>query len=154
MPEDKVLTTRPQWDEYFLKMAELAATRSTCMRRKVGCVLVRDRQVLSTGYNGAPTGCSHCDATGCLRQQLNVPSGQRHELCRGSHAEMNAIAQAAKAGIRLEGCTCYCTLKPCSMCTKLLINAGCRKIVVIDPGYNDELTDNLIREAGIELLVK
>ena len=140
MPEDKVLTTRPQWDEYFLKMAELAATRSTCMRRKVGCVLVRDRQVLSTGYNGAPTGCSHCDATGCLRQQLNVPSGQRHELCRGSHAEMNAIAQAAKAGIRLEGCTCYCTLKPCSICTKLLINAG--------------LTDNLIREAGIEFLVK
>lgn len=141
--------TRPDWDDYFLNMAQLASTRSTCLRRKVGCVLVKDKHILSTGYNGSPAGCRHCDEVGCIRQELHVPSGQRHELCRGSHAEMNAIAQAAKNGVNIEGSTCYCTLKPCSICTRLLINAGCKEIIVLDSGYNDDLTDELIKESKI-----
>ncbi|MFW5996270.1 MAG: deoxycytidylate deaminase, partial [Halanaerobiaceae bacterium] len=115
---------RPGWDEYFMRMAELAAERSTCLRRQVGAVLVKDRRILATGYNGAPKGLAHCEKTGCLRQEKSVPSGQRHEICRGVHAEQNLIAQAAVHGVKSEGGIVYCTTQPCVICAKLLINSG------------------------------
>ena len=115
---------RPSWDEYFFQIASQVATRSTCMRRQVGAVLVKDKQILSTGYNGAPRDISHCIDVGCLRDELNVPSGERHELCRALHAEQNAIAQAALHGVKIEGSTLYCTHQPCSLCAKMIINAG------------------------------
>lgn len=140
--------TRPEWTPYFLAMACIASARSTCLRRTVGAVLVLGNQVLSTGYNGSPAGTRHCSETGCLREQLRVPSGKMHEICRGSHAEMNAIAQAARHGLSVDGCTLYCTHEPCSICTKLLINAGCRRMVFMDP-YPDELSRTLREEAGV-----
>ena len=106
---------RPGWDDYFMEMTKLTATRSSCLRRHVGAVLVKDTRVIATGYNGAPAGVTHCEVTGCLRQKLNVPSGERHELCRGLHAEQNAIIQAALYGVSTEGATLYCTTKPCSI---------------------------------------
>lgn len=143
---------RPDWDAYFMAMACVAATRSSCLRRGVGAVIVRGNRVLATGYNGAPASCRHCGETGCLRQQLGVPSGERHEICRGSHAEMNALAQAAASGTEVRGCVVYCTHEPCSLCTKLLINAGCSKIVYAHP-YPDELARELRAEAGLEAVV-
>ncbi|MDO4988343.1 MAG: cytidine/deoxycytidylate deaminase family protein [Synergistes sp.] len=143
------METRPDWDTYFLLIAKAAATRSTCMRRKVGAVLVRDRQILSTGYNGAPRGVEHCSAVGCLRERLGIKSGERHEICRGSHAELNAIAQAAAAGTSTAHSWIYCTHEPCAYCTKALINAGCEKIFYIFE-YPDELARKLRKEAGIE----
>lgn len=140
--------TRPDWDEYFLAMALMASTRSTCLRRQVGAVIVAGNRVLATGYNGSPAGTPHCAETGCLRQKLGIPSGERHEICRGSHAEMNAIAQAAAAGIAIRGCTVYCTHEPCSMCSKLLINAGCERVVYLG-SYPDELSRALRSEAGL-----
>ncbi len=138
---------RPSWDQYFLKIALLVATRSTCLRRAVGAVLVRDRHLLATGYNGAPTGLKHCEELGgCLREQLGIPSGERHEICRGTHAEQNAIAQAARFGISTDGATIYVTNHPCSICTKILINAGIRRIVYAE-GYPDELAVKLLAEA-------
>src|SRR6056297_1300495 len=142
---------RPNWDEYFMEMAELAAKRSTCLRRKVGAVLVKDKRVLSTGYNGAPKGLKHCEETGCLREQKNVPSGQRHEICRGVHAEQNLVAQAALHGVKTEGSTVYCTHQPCIICTKILINAGVKKIYFKNP-YSDEFAARLLKESEIELL--
>jgi len=142
---------RPDWDNYFLMIAQVVASRSTCIRRRVGAVLVRDMQILSTGYNGAPKGISHCDETGCLREELGIPSGERHEICRGSHAEINAIAQAAAAGVATQGCWLYCTHEPCVYCTKALINAGCERIVYIH-GYPDALAREIITESGIEIL--
>ncbi|ACZ19791.1 deoxycytidylate deaminase [Thermanaerovibrio acidaminovorans] len=139
---------RPSWDVYFLKIAEQVATRSTCLRRAVGAVLVRDQYIVSTGYNGAPRGTTHCLDLGCLREQLGVPSGQRHEICRGSHGEINAICQAAAMGVSTAGCTLYCTHEPCSFCTKALIGAGIREVVFIHP-YPDDLARALRREAGI-----
>jgi dCMP deaminase len=129
-------------------MALLASTRSTCVRRRVGAVIVRDNRVLATGYNGAPAGALHCTDIGCLRQQLGIPSGERHEVCRGSHAEMNAIAQAASAGTPIRSCAIYTTTEPCSMCAKLLINAGCARIVYMYP-YPDDLSRTLLGETGI-----
>src|SRR6056297_3244894 len=120
---------RPGWDEYFLQIAHLVSSRSTCMRRQVGAVLVHQKHVLATGYNGVPSGITHCDQTGCLREQLQVPSGERHELCRGLHAEQNAIIQAAKHGVNIAGSTLYCTDSPCIVSTKMLINAGISQIV-------------------------
>ena len=139
---------RPSWDEYFMEMAELARQRTTCVRRGVGAVIVKENRVLATGYNGTPTGISHCEEVGCLRQKLNVPSGQKHELCRGLHAEQNAIIQAARMGVNIDGSTLYCTTKPCAICSKMLINAGIKRIVIAE-SYPDELGDAMIKEAGI-----
>ena len=124
---------RPSWDEYFMKMANDVATRTTCLRRGVGAVIVKDRRILATGYNGVPTGLTHCSETGCLREQLGVPSGQRHEICRGLHAEQNAI---------------YVNTQPCVVCAKMLINAGITEIVYQNP-YPDELSQELLAESGI-----
>lgn len=144
-------TDRPDWDTYFLLIAKVVATRSTCLRRKVGAVLVRDKQILSTGYNGAPKNVSHCDKVGCLREKMGIPSGERHEFCRGSHAEINAIAQAAAAGVATQGCWVYCTHEPCVYCTKALINAGCERIAYIYP-YPDDLARSIIKESGVEII--
>ncbi len=146
--EDK----RPSWDEYFMGMAKLTAQRSTCLRRQVGAVIVKDRHIIATGYNGAPRGLAHCGQLGgCLREQLKVPSGQRHELCRALHAEQNAIIQAATLGQSIEGASIYITHQPCSICSKMIINAGISRIVV-DQGYPDELATNLLEEAGIKVV--
>ncbi len=141
---------RPSWDEYFMKMAHLIATRSTCLRRSVGAVLVRDKHVIATGYNGAPKDIRHCKT--CLREEMNVPSGQRHELCRGLHAEQNAIIQAAVFGISTKGSVLYCTTQPCIICTKMLINAGITKIYITE-SYPDKLAEEFIIESGIEMIV-
>jgi dCMP deaminase len=139
---------RPTWDEYYLKIACEVAQRATCLRRKVGAVLVRDKRLLTTGYNGAPRGVAHCEELGCMRDKLGIPSGQRHELCRGLHAEMNALVQAAIHGVSVDGSTLYCTNSPCSLCAKMLINSGVTRIVVFE-GYPDELAAQLLAEAGI-----
>lgn len=140
--------TRISWDEYFLKIARLVAERSTCRRRKVGAVLVRDKRILATGYNGAPRGLAHCDEAGCLRAELRIRSGERIEICRGIHAEQNAIVQAATFGINVTGARLYCTHQPCITCTKILINAGVKE-VFISQRYQDELATRMLREAGI-----
>ena len=142
---------RPSWDDYFMEMTKLTATRSSCLRRHVGAVLVKDTRVIATGYNGAPAGVTHCEVTGCLRQKLNVPSGERHELCRGLHAEQNAIIQAALYGVSTEGATLYCTTKPCSICTKMIINAKITKIVY-EEYYEDSLADELLKDTDIRIL--
>jgi dCMP deaminase len=134
-----------------MSIAELVKTRSTCIRREVGAVIVRDKRILTTGYNGAPSGLRHCGETGCLREQLGIPSGQRHELCRGIHAEQNAIIQAANFGVPIQGSTIYVTLSPCILCTKMLINAGISRIVTKE-AYNDELALEMLKEAGIEYI--
>ncbi len=144
--------TRPSWDDYFMAIARMVAKRSTCLRREVGAVLVRDRRILATGYNGAPAGLRHCEEVGCLRQDSGIPSGERHELCRGLHGEQNAIIQAAYHGISIGGATLYCTNKPCVICTKMLINAGIKKIYYED-GYDDPLASQMLAEAGIEVIV-
>ena len=141
---------RPNWDEYFMEMAEVAKKRSTCMRRKVGAVIVKDNRILATGYNGAPKGIRHCGETGCLRENLNIPSGERHELCKGLHAEQNAIIQAAVFGAAIEGGTIYTTLSPCILCTKMIINSGIKRIVLRED-YNDQLSKELLQESGIEI---
>lgn len=142
---------RPSWDEYFMEMAELTAKRSTCMRRSVGAVIVKDRHAIATGYNGAPTGIAHCeDRGGCIRQQLNVPSGQRHELCMALHAEQNAIIQAAVMGNSVEGGTIYITHQPCAICAKMILNAGIKRIVIRE-GYPDELAASILDEAGLKV---
>ena len=143
--------TRPDWDTYFMDMAVLASRRSSCLRRAVGAVLVKDRRLLATGYNGVPSGVTHCEVTGCLREKLNVPSGERHELCRGLHAEQNAIIQAAFHGVSIRDAILYCTNLPCIICAKMLINAGVRRIVFRD-GYADPLTEEMLREVGMELV--
>jgi dCMP deaminase len=142
---------RPSWDQYFMDITHLVATRSSCLRRQVGALLVKDRNILATGYNGVPSGISHCEATGCLRERLKVPSGERHELCRGLHAEQNAIIQAAKHGTNIDGATLYCTTMPCIICTKMIINAGIKKVIYAE-GYADDLAREMIAEAAIEVL--
>ncbi|MBE6466510.1 cytidine/deoxycytidylate deaminase family protein [Denitrobacterium detoxificans] len=143
---------RPSWDEYFMTLADEVATRSTCLRRSVGALIVKDRRILATGYNGVPSGLRHCSETGCLRQQLNVPSGQRHEICRGLHAEQNAIIQAARYGIDISGASIYITTQPCVVCAKMLINAGISEIVYKNP-YPDDLSAELLAESGIKMRV-
>ena len=143
---------RPTWEQYFLQIAQYVATRTTCLRRKVGAVLVRDKRILATGYNGPPSGVPHCDEVGCLRETMKVPSGERHELCRGLHAEMNALIQAALHGVTTRDSTLYCTTTPCSLCARMLINAGINEVVALD-GYPDELSKALLREAGVHLRV-
>jgi dCMP deaminase len=142
--------TRPDWDTYFMDMARLASRRSTCLRRAVGAVLVRDRRMLATGYNGVPSGMTHCEVGGCLRDRMNVPSGERHELCRGLHAEQNAIIQAAFHGVSIRDADLYCTNLPCSICAKMIINAGIRRIVYLD-GYRDALAMEMLAEVGVAL---
>jgi len=142
---------RPDWDTYFMRMASLVASRSTCLRRHVGAILVRDRRILASGYNGAPQKLDHCLDVGCLRAELGIPSGQRHELCRGIHAEQNAIIQAALFGVSTQDSVLYCTTKPCIICTKMLINAGVKRFVVGEL-YPDDLADGFVKEAGIELI--
>ena len=142
---------RPSWDEYFMEMAELTAKRSTCMRRNVGAVIVKDKHAIATGYNGAPRGIKHGeDRGGCLRQKRNVPSGERHELCMALHAEQNAIIQAASMGHSIEGGTIYITHQPCVICAKMIINAGIKRIVVKE-GYPDRLSLEILSEAGLEV---
>jgi dCMP deaminase len=142
---------RPSWDQYFMDITRLVATRSSCLRRQVGALLVKDRNILATGYNGVPSGISHCETAGCLRERLQVPSGERHELCRGLHAEQNAIIQAAKHGTNIDNATLYCTTMPCIICTKMIINAGIKK-VIYGEGYADELAREMIAEAAIEVV--
>ena len=144
------INKRPDWDTYFLEIVELVSKRSTCCRRAVGSGLVRDHRILATGYNGAPSKLQHCLDIGCLRAQLKIPSGERHELCRGLHAEQNAVIQAALHGVNTKGSTLYCTNHPCVICAKMIINAGVVRIVIRD-GYHDNLAAQMLKEAGIRV---
>ncbi len=141
---------RPGWDEYFMDLARLVSRRATCLRRQVGAILVKDRRILATGYNGAPTGLAHCHEQGCMRAELKVPPGERHELCRGLHAEQNAIIQAALHGISVQGASLYVTHQPCVVCAKMLVNAQIKKIIFLGE-YPDDLARYILEEAGIEL---
>lgn len=141
---------RPDWDTYFLELTNVVKKRSTCLRRHVGALIVKDNHILSTGYNGVPTKITHCSEVGCLREKLKVPSGERHELCRGLHAEQNAIIQAALHGVSIKDATIYTNTKPCSICTKMIINAGIKRIVY-EVYYEDKLADDLLSETEIEL---
>ena len=141
---------RPSWDEYFMQITFQVAKRSTCPRAAVGAVIVRDKRILTTGYNGAPAGIVHCDETGCIREKENIPSGERHELCRGLHAEQNSLLQAALHGNSVKGATLYATVQPCIICAKMLINAGIKEIIISD-GYPDELAERMLKEAGIKV---
>ena len=145
--------TRPDVDEYFLKIASVVAERSTCRRHHVGAAAVRDKQILTTGYNGAAAGLKDCLELGCLRDERDIPSGERHEICRGIHAEQNVIIQAALHGINLEGSTIYCTHTPCVLCAKMLVNARIKRLVSFGE-YNDDSFVDLFREAGIEVDIK
>jgi dCMP deaminase len=145
------MTARLPWPEYFMRIAYLVAERSTCLRRKVGAVAVKDKRILATGYNGAPSGLEHCLDIGCLRESMGVPSGQRHELCRGLHAEQNVVLQAAMHGIPLAGAELFCTNQPCLICSKMVINCQIRAIYYAD-GYPDELAESLLGQAGVRLL--
>ena len=144
---------RPSWDEYFAEIAGQVATRSTCMRRHVGAIIVRDKRLLCTGYNGAPRGLEHCDVVGCLREKLHIPSGQRQEICRGLHAEQNAIIQAALHGVSVEGGTIYVTHQPCITCAKMIINSGIVRVVCAN-SYPDELARSILDEAKVLLEVR
>ena len=141
---------RPSWDEYFLEVAYLVSKRATCLRRSVGAVLVKDRKILATGYNGAPSGLKHCIDIGCLRQKLKIPSGQRHELCRGLHAEQNVLLQAALYGVSTKDSTLYITNHPCIICAKMLINAGIKEIVT-SGDYPDAISGNFLKETKIKI---
>jgi dCMP deaminase len=143
---------RPTWDEYFGSITKQVATRSTCLRRKVGAIIVKDKRILTTGYNGAPKGVKNCLERGkCLREEMGVPSGQRHEICRGLHAEQNAIIQAAYHGVNIQESVLYSTTQPCVQCAKMIINSGIRKIYYF-VDYPDELSLELLTEAGVELI--
>jgi len=145
---------RPGWDEYFMDFAVLTAKRSTCLRRQVGAVIVQDKHIVATGYNGAPRGLVHCGERkgGCLREEKGIPSGERHEMCRALHAEQNAIIQAATLGQSIEGATIYITHQPCVICAKMIINAGIERIVVRE-GYPDELSVEILKEAGLKIVM-
>lgn len=143
---------RPSWDEYFTEIAKLVATRSNCVSRKVGAVITVDNQIIATGYNGAPKGLHHCiDAGGCLRKLNKIPSGTRQEVCRAVHAEQNAIISAAVKGVSIKGGTIYTNTYPCSICTRMLINAEIKRIVY-DSDYSDPLSKEMLEESGIEVV--
>ncbi len=146
----KDIHKRPSWDEYFLEVAVLVSKRATCMRRKVGAVLVKDKKILATGYNGAPAGLRHCIDIGCLREKLKVPSGERHELCRGLHAEQNVLLQAALYGVSTKGSVLYVTNQPCGICAKMLINGGIKEIITCGD-YPDKLAREFLKEAKIKV---
>lgn len=143
---------RPDWDRYFSAIADLVSSRSTCLRRCVGALLVKDKRILSTGYNGTPSGLRHCGQVGCVRQQMKVPSGERHELCRGLHAEQNAIIQAAYHGVSIKGSVLYVTCHPCSVCAKMIINAGITEVVISRP-YPDPMAESLLKEGNVRVRV-
>ena len=142
---------RPDWDEYFMEIAHVVGKRTTCLRRSIGCVIVKDKRILATGYNGAPSGLPHCLELGCLRDQLGIESGTRHEICRALHAEQNAIIQAALYGVSTKGATLYCTHQPCSLCAKAIINAGITR-VVFEGDYPDEFAREMLELAGIDIV--
>lgn len=150
MKKKNNLHHRPSWDEYFLEMSKLVAKRSTCLRRSVGAVLVKDKRILATGYNGAPRGLKHCIDMGCMRERLKIPSGERHELCRALHAEQNALIQASLYGISVAGSTLYATNQPCVICAKMLINAGIKEIVIV-AGYPDKMAADFLKQAKIKI---
>jgi len=150
MKKAKSTHKRPSWDEYFLELARLVSKRSTCLRRSVGAVLVKDKRILATGYNGAPRGLAHCLDIGCLRDKLKIPSGERHELCRALHAEQNALIQASLYGVSVKDSALYATNQPCVICAKMLINAGIKEIVIAD-GYPDKMAMDFLREAKIKV---
>lgn len=141
---------RPSWPEYFMAITKMVALRSTCLRRKVGAILVKDKRILATGYNGAPSGLEHCAKRGCLRENSNIASGVRHELCRGLHSEQNVIIQAARHGTPIDKATLYCTNKPCVTCAKMIINSGIEK-VYFEEGYDDKMTEGMFEETEIPL---
>ncbi len=143
---------RPDWDQYFAAITVQVATRSTCLRRKVGAIVVKEKRILTTGYNGAPKGVKNClDRGKCLREELGIPSGQRHEICRGIHAEQNAIIQAAYHGVSINGSVIYSTTQPCVQCAKMIINSGIKKIYCFE-SYPDELSLELLKEADVEII--
>lgn len=142
---------RPSWNEYFMDIVDLVKTRSTCLRRQVGAIIVKDKRILATGYNGAPVGIRHCSEVGCLRQEQGVPSGERHELCRAIHAEQNAIVQAAMSGTSILGSTIYVSAQPCSLCAKMIINSGIKKIV-FKGEYPDKLAMDMLKESGVRVV--
>ncbi len=141
--------TRPSWDQYFMNIVVQVTKRSTCRRRQIGAVIVKDKRILTTGYNGAPRGLAHCLDVGCLREEYKVKSGERHELCRGLHAEQNAIIQAALHGVSIEGATIYCSHQPCILCAKMIINSAIRNILFLN-SYPDDLAQELLKEAGVK----
>ncbi len=142
---------RPTFDEYFMEIVEIVKKRSTCLRRQVGAIIVRDNNIIATGYNGSPKGVRHCDKNLCLRENANIVSGQRHELCRGTHAEQNAIIQAAVNGTSIKDATIYVTHSPCILCSKMLINAGIEKIIY-KGDYPDSASIEILKEAGVEII--
>jgi len=141
---------RPTWDDYFMSIATQVGSRSTCTRRKIGALVVRDKRILATGYNNVPSSIEHCTTKGCLRDEMGIPSGERHELCRGIHAEQNAVVQAAKYGTSIDGASMYTTTQPCILCAKIMINAGIKEIV-FSGDYPDDLSRAMIEEAGVAL---
>ncbi|MFH0964851.1 MAG: cytidine/deoxycytidylate deaminase family protein [Planctomycetota bacterium] len=145
------MNSRPSWDEYFMRIAQAVSMRSTCLRRRVGAILVRNKRILASGYNGVPRGLMHCEERGCIREEAQVPSGQRHELCRGLHAEMNAMLQAAVHGVSIAGATLYTTSHPCSLCVKMLINCDVPRIVLAED-YPDDLASELLAEAAVTVV--
>ncbi len=149
MPEERKRVERPSWEEYFLRIAIVVSERSTCLRRQVGALIVSERRILTTGYNGAPKGLAHCSELGCLRDKYGAESGHMHEFCRGLHAEQNAIIQGALYGVSLDGGELYSTHQPCVLCTKMLISAGIKAIYYREP-YPDELAFEMLKEAGIK----
>ncbi|MBN1134410.1 MAG: cytidine/deoxycytidylate deaminase family protein [Methanosarcinaceae archaeon] len=142
---------RPSIDEYFIEIASVVAKRSTCIRNRVGAVIVRDKRIISTGYNGAPSNMQHCLDIGCIRQQQNIESGTRHEKCRAVHAEQNAIIQAALHGVVTEGATLYCTHQPCILCAKMIINAKIKRVVYVTP-YPDNDAIDFFKDSGVEVV--
>jgi dCMP deaminase len=142
---------RPTWEEYFFEITKLVAMRSTCLRRQVGAVIVKEKRILATGYNGAPTNTRHCLDIGCLREQMGIPSGQRIEICRGLHAEQNAIIQAGLHGVSIKGAEIYATHQPCITCAKMIVNAGILK-VLFEGDYPDPMALEILEEAGVELV--
>ena len=145
------MPVRPSWEQYFMEIAKLVSSRSTCLRRQVGAVLVKDKHIIATGYNGVPSGLEHCSTRGCLREQLNIPSGERHEMCRGIHAEQNAIIQAALHGVSTEGAVLYCTDQPWYFMQQMIINAGITA-VYFQGDYPDALAKSMLSEANITLV--
>lgn len=141
---------RPTLDEYFMEIAGVVAKRTTCLRNRVGAVIVRDKRILATGYNGAPRNLAHCLDLGCIRQQQNIESGTRHELCRAVHAEQNAIIQSALHGVSVEGATLYCTHQPCILCAKMIINSRITRVVFANP-YPDDEAIRFFKSAGVEV---
>jgi dCMP deaminase len=148
--EEEEKMGRPSWDEYFMEIAETVAKRSTCLRRRVGAVIVRDKRILATGYNGNLTGLPHCEQIGCIREEKKIPSGKMQELCRGLHAEQNALLFAASYGANIRNATLYCTHQPCVLCAKMVIQSGLTRIV-FKGEYPDKMAEELFKQAGVEL---